>query len=79
MLPTVTAPNTRFVDRRDQFNTQPAPGVERRQFTNNHEALSPAARELAQAIDQYKIRHRRRFITCEEILSVIETLGYAKS
>ena len=52
---------------------------ERRQFTNSHEELSPAARELARAIDTYKLRHRRRFITFEEMLSVIQSLGYSKN
>jgi len=66
-----------FVERRNREIPAP-PGVERRQFTNNHADLSPNARELATAIDDYKVRHRRRFITYEEMLSVIEDLGYAK-
>ena len=65
-----------FVDRRDYRPNAAAPTIERRQFTNNHEGLSPAARELAQAIDQYKLVHRRRFITYEEMLDVIQSLGY---
>jgi hypothetical protein len=40
--------------------------------------LSPAARELAEAIDGYKLRHRRRFVSHEELLSVIKSLGYHK-
>lgn len=52
---------------------------ERRQFANSHDELSPAAQELARAIDGYKLMHRRRFITFEEMLSVIESLGYRKS
>ena len=67
-----------FVDRRQT----PAPGdlpvVERRQFTNSHQELSPPAQELARAIDQYKLRHRRRFITYEEMLSVVLSLGYRR-
>jgi hypothetical protein len=51
---------------------------ERRQFTNSHSELSPDAAELAQAIDGYKLRHRRRFITFEEMLSVIKSLGYKR-
>lgn len=51
---------------------------ERRQFTNSHEELSPPARELATAIDRYKLMHRRRFITYEEMLTVILALGYHK-
>ena len=65
-----------FRERRD--STAAPPSLERRQFANSHEELSPRARELAMSIDQYKVRHRRRFITYEEILSVIEELGYSK-
>ena len=65
-----------FVDRRSSEDG--APGVERRQFANSHEELSPNANELASAIDQYKLVHRRRFITYEEMLSVIQSLGYHK-
>ncbi len=70
--------NPLFVDRRDTDLSPTPPGVERRQFANSHSELSPLARELAVAIDEYKIRHRRRFITFEEMLSVIEGLGYHK-
>ena len=52
--------------------------VERRQFGNSHQELSQEARELGQAIDQYKLIHRRRFITYEEMLSVIRSLGYRR-
>jgi len=54
------------------------PHTERRQFANSHEGLSPEAQELAVAVDTYKLRHRRRFITYEEMLSVIKSLGYKK-
>ncbi len=40
--------------------------------------LSPDARELATAIDNYKLQHRRRFITFEEMLYVMKMLGYHK-
>ncbi len=69
--------NTEFFDRRS--NSKPAAGFERRQFGNSHAALSPDARELAEAIDNYKLQHRRRFITFEEMLNVIHDLGYQKS
>ncbi len=65
-----------FVDRRDPVVDATPPGVERRQFANSHSELSPAARELAVAIDEYKLCHRRRFITYEEMLMVIRELGY---
>ena len=51
---------------------------ERRQFTNSHEGLSDDAAELAQAIDSYKARHRRRFINYEEMLGVVKSLGYSR-
>lgn len=66
-----------FVDRRGNSG-QPSTGVERRQFANSHEELTPDARELARAIDEYKLVHRRRFITFEEMLAVIKSLGYHK-
>jgi hypothetical protein len=75
--PTV-APETAFVDRRSYDPGVGMPGRERGQFTNSHEELSPEARELAQAIDQYKLTHRRRFITYEEMLGVVKSLGYHK-
>ena len=67
-----------FVDRRSYEVGTAIPSQERRQFTNSHDGLSPEARELAMAIDGYKMRHRRRFITYEEMLTVIQGLGYRK-
>ena len=67
-----------FVDRRDYGAGAAPPVTERRQFANSHEGLSPAAHELALAIDEYKVRHRRRFLSYEEMLAVIESLGYHK-
>ena len=64
-----------FVDRRS-YESGEAPARERRQFTNSYDELSPQARELAVAVDQYKVSHRRRFITYEEMLDVVKTLGY---
>lgn len=71
-------PTQPFVDRRSYSNAGPPPHRERRQFGNSQEGLSPEAAELADAIDGYKLRHRRRFITYEEMLSVISSLGYHK-
>lgn len=67
-----------FVDRRNQTTQVGPPGQERRQFSNSYEELSADARELGQAIDSYKVMHRRRFITYEEMLSVVQSLGYHK-
>ena len=67
-----------FIDRRSPEANPTAPVRERRQFTNSHAELSPDAKELADAIDQYKLHHRRRFITYEEMLGVVLELGYGK-
>ena len=69
---------TEFVERRSAPVGGVSPGGERRQFANSHQELSPAAQELARAIDQYKLHHRRRFITYEEMLSVVLSLGYRR-
>jgi hypothetical protein len=71
-------PNKAFNDRRSYDPGIGRPQRERRQFTNSHEELSPEARDLAQAIDGYKLTHRRRFITYEEMLAVIKSLGYTR-
>ncbi len=68
-----------FVDRRNEVVQRKSPGIERRQFTNSHQDLSPEAAELGQAIDAYKLAHRRRFINHEEMLQIIQSLGYRKS
>lgn len=67
-----------FVDRRSRTGDTVSPGAERRQFVDSRQELSPDAQELAAAIDRYKMMHRRRFITYEEMLSVIRSLGYQK-
>ena len=72
-----TTPAQPFSDRRRSDDQAPY-GVERRQFANSYVELSPEARELAQAIDGYKLRHRRRFINYEEMHQVIRELGYHK-
>jgi hypothetical protein len=78
MMPSFVTSFEPFVDRRSYTNPAGAPHRERRQFTNSHEELSPEARDLAQAIDSYKLMHRRRFITYEEMLAVIKSLGYKR-
>ncbi|MBX3412686.1 MAG: hypothetical protein KF708_08360 [Pirellulales bacterium] len=67
-----------FIDRRHGETPVQPIGRERRQFANSHDDLSPDARELAAAVDQYKLLHRRRFITYEELLSVFRSLGYQR-
>jgi len=78
MSQTVEGLGDAFVDRRNYEVSGIVPGHERRQFANSHEELSPDARELAVAIDGYKLHHRRRFINFEEMLMVIKSLGYHK-
>ena len=73
------ASSSPFIDRRSSNPGQHTAVVERRQFSNSHEELSPPARELARAIDEYKLMHRRRFITYEEMYIVIQSLGYEKN
>jgi hypothetical protein len=67
-----------FIDRRGPAPVGDQPLFERRQFANSYDELSPDAAELARAIDGYKVQHRRRFVTFEEMLSVIKSLGYSK-
>lgn len=67
-----------FVDRRQGDDGRPGGGFERRQFRDSHSLLNPDAQELAESIDQYKLLHRRRFITYEELYNVMVSLGYHK-
>jgi len=53
-------------------------GMERRQFGSNYSELTAAGAELGKAIDSYKVAHRRRYVTYDEILVVLETLGYER-
>ena len=78
MTQVLELPPATFVDRRVQEGSTGSPGRERRQFADSHQELSDDARELACAIDTYKLVHRRRFITYEEMLNVVTSLGYHK-
>ncbi|MBI3862824.1 MAG: hypothetical protein HY290_13115 [Planctomycetia bacterium] len=66
-----------FVDRRQPGGARKE-GGERRQFVDSRRNFRPEVIELAEAVDQYKLRHRRRFITFEELYDVIAELGYSK-
>jgi hypothetical protein len=68
-----------FEDRRKGDGASRPGGPERRQFQDSRNSENSDAVELAEAIDQYKLTHRRRFITYEELHSVIENLGYTKT
>ena len=78
MSATATATSGAFVDRRSPALVGEQLSFERRQFANSYEELSPDAAELARAIDGYKVQHRRRFITFEEMLAVMKSLGYSR-
>ncbi len=65
-----------FVDRREA--AEPHSGPERRQFTDSRVSERPEVSELAEAVDRYKLTHRRRFVTFEELYDVISGLGYHK-
>jgi hypothetical protein len=67
-----------FVDRRNESTARPA-RAERRQFGNTHQGLSEDGKELAIAIDRYKVENHRRYLTCDEMICVLRGLGYAKS
>jgi hypothetical protein len=68
-----------FVERRDQSNPHPGPHQERRQFIGAYDHLTPDARELATAIDAYKLHHRRPVISFEELMTLVKSLGYVKA
>ena len=78
MSATATVAPESFIDRRTPAQPGTEPLFERRQFANSYDELSPDAAELARAIDGYKVQHRRRFITFEEMLAVIKSLGYSR-
>lgn len=65
-----------FVDRRQARLGEAYTGREHRQFSDSYNGLTPEARQLAEAVDGYKLRHRRRFISYEELLDVVRSLGY---
>lgn len=71
-------PPEHFVDRRNSEAPLGSPGRERRQFADSYDGLSSDAKELGSAIDSYKLAHRRRFITYEEMLGVVKSLGYRR-
>ena len=71
-------PQVVFSDRRNTEAGRKSPGLERRQFSDSHDSLSADAAELGRAIDQYKLVNRRRYVSYEELLSIMQSLGYAK-
>ena len=67
-----------FIERRMTTSTNRSDHRERRQFRDGQSSLRSEVLELADAIDQYKIQFRRRFITFDELYDVIAELGYHK-
>ena len=65
-----------FPDRRTSRPENATEWVERRQFAESRESLHPEVRELAEAIDDYKLAHKRRYVTLAEVLDVVKSLGY---
>ena len=72
-------PPVEFSDRRNTEAGRKSPGLERRQFSDSHDSLSADAAELGRAIDQYKLVNRRRYVSYEELLSILKSLGYDKT
>ncbi len=68
---------TEFIDRR-RADTGADAGRERRQFRDGNRSARPEVAEFADAVDQYKMTHRRRFITYEELFDVFCSLGYRR-
>jgi hypothetical protein len=66
-----------FQDRRNGGAATTHP-VERRQFAENRTTLSGDVRELAEAIDAFKLAQQRRFVTLADVLDVVKSLGYHK-
>lgn len=84
MQPSTTQPQAdgpaTFQDRRQRSVAARPDGLpERRQFQDSRNYRNPDAVELADAVDSYKLTHRRRFITYEELHDVIVGLGYTKA
>ena len=67
-----------FVDRRTGSDGSRDAGPDRRQFSASASVTRPEVAELSEAVDQYKLRHRRRFVTFEELFDVMAELGYHK-
>ncbi len=70
---------TNFVDRRQTGGNEISEHAERRQFSDSRSSSRPEVSELAEAVDRYKLLHRRRFITFEELYDVMAGLGYRKN
>jgi len=72
-----SAVEMRFQNRRISEQDRKA-GQERRQFRDGNRSDRPEVAELADAVDNYKLKNFRRFITFEELFDVMQSLGYHK-
>ena len=78
VMQTLVEQNPRtFVDRRGTGETRDG-GPDRRQFRATPDTTRPEVAEFAAAIDAYKAKNRRRFITFDELFDVMVQLGYRK-
>jgi len=48
------------------------------QFGVGYDEFEREAKELADALEQYKLIHRRRYISFEEMLAILHSLGYKR-
>ncbi len=67
-----------FVERRGLRAERPTDVIERRQFAESRDSLSPDVRELAEALDAYKLSRHRRYVTLAEVVELFKGLGYHK-
>ena len=67
-----------FVERRQSAANRRSDGPERRQFRDGELSKRPEVVELADAVDRYKMKHHRRFVTFDELFDVMQELGYHK-
>ena len=74
----IEQPGAVFVERRQRDVDSVSTGSERRQFRDGDRSARPEVAELANAVDDYKIAHHRRFITFEELFDVMTSVGYHK-
>ena len=74
----IEQPGAVFVDRRQRDVGSVSTGSERRQFRDGDRSARPEVAEFANAVDDYKIAHHRRFITFEELFDVMTSIGYHK-
>ena len=73
---TVYLPEEPFVDRRSASHRTKCPAANAASSPTATTSSRPKPPSSPRAIDGYKLQHRRRFITFEEMLAVIKSLGY---